>query len=203
MFLGCSKSLVNKCANNRKFSPKFDVINKSSGMTLGTVTKLQWVQPVGTLKKVKKIHLIAERSSFRTAPVPSNFDACKVGFLIDKVGNIFTDDVCCWPVSRHDAQSDGRYWIAMGDGRTYKVAAHRLVLTVLRAGPPRGLNDEPLAYECDHINGICTDNNPDNLQWLTTEEHRAKTADEAKGAVWSPETGSRGAWRIAWDAAHP
>ena len=70
-----------------------------------------------------------------------------------------------YPCSKANGRRKQRY-LKMTDRYAY-IYAHHAVLYAWVGPCPKG-------FECDHLNGITTDNRLENLEWVTPEENRRR-----------------------------
>ena len=66
-------------------------------------------------------------------------------------------------MKRHKAKTGYYYYNLSKDGETTGVLLHRIIATVFVGKPA----DHPERGCVNHINGIKTDNRPENLEWVT------------------------------------
>ena len=60
------------------------------------------------------------------------------------------------------------------NGKRHHHLAHRLVIESFIGPAPGAVGTGPFDYVVDHINRQRSDNRPENLQWVTTSQNKAK-----------------------------
>jgi hypothetical protein len=118
-------------------------------------------------------HLVAERSGGRRNPVPVSAPSVSV----TSTGVVFSTAPTSMnngPMSKKELPHGYQHVRIEMDGypgQAYMVLAHRLVLTVHGEPYPADIPDA----QCDHIDNNTANNDIMNLQWLSAQDHHAKT----------------------------